>query len=132
MVKLYYDDNKDNLAPPIQVDFFTFYSIVNHYTTPLLPVFAVTQHCAFCLLHKNDIYRYYTMYQKFLILNGYLLLSMVVLNSRNRPENIWLLKGMHLHKQWHKNQNAKNYLNAINTALTKLRYRSTVTSFFHA
>ena len=37
-----------------------------------------------------------------------LLISMVVLNSRDRPENIWLLKGMHLDAQWYKIQNTKN------------------------
>ena len=38
----------------------------------------------------------------------YLSLSTVVLNSRDRPENIWLLKGMHLDTQWYKIQSAKN------------------------
>ena len=33
---------------------------------------------------------------------------MVVLNSRDRPKNIWLPKGMHLGIQWFKNQNMKN------------------------
>ena len=35
-------------------------------------------------------------------------LSMVVLNSRDQPENIWPPKIMHLDKQCYKNQNAKN------------------------
>ena len=35
-------------------------------------------------------------------------LSMVVLNSRDRPENTWLPKRMHLDKQCYKNQNTKN------------------------
>ena len=35
-------------------------------------------------------------------------LNMVVLNSRDRHENIWLPKGMHLHTQWYKIQNTKN------------------------
>ena len=35
-------------------------------------------------------------------------LSTVVLNSRDRPENIWLPKGMHLDKHRYKNQNTKN------------------------
>ena len=30
-----------------------------------------------------------------------LLLSMVVLNSRDRPKNIWLPKEMHLDTQWY-------------------------------
>ena len=33
---------------------------------------------------------------------------MVVLNSWDRPKNIWLPKGMHLDTQWYKNQNTKN------------------------
>ena len=33
---------------------------------------------------------------------------MVVLNSRDQPENIWLLKRMYLDKQHYKNQNVKN------------------------
>ena len=39
---------------------------------------------------------------------------MVVLNSRDQPENIWLLKRMHLDKQWYKNQNAKNLSQCYN------------------
>ena len=35
-------------------------------------------------------------------------LSTVVLNSRDRAENLWLLKGMHLGTQWFKIQNMKN------------------------
>ena len=35
-------------------------------------------------------------------------LSTLVLNSRDRPENIWLPKRMHLDKQPYKNQNTKN------------------------
>ena len=31
---------------------------------------------------------------------------MLVLNSRDQPENIWLPKRMHLDKQHYKNQNA--------------------------
>ena len=43
-------------------------------------------------------------------LKGYLALSLstLVLNSRDRPENIWLPKRMHLDKQPYKNQNTKN------------------------
>ena len=33
---------------------------------------------------------------------------MLVLNSRDRPENIWFTKRMHLDKQPYKNQNTKN------------------------
>ena len=35
-------------------------------------------------------------------------LSTVLLNSRDRPKNIWLLEGMHLGTQWFKIQNTKN------------------------
>ena len=35
-------------------------------------------------------------------------LSTVVLNSRDRLENIWLSKEMHLDTQWYKIQNTKN------------------------
>ena len=45
-------------------------------------------------------------------------LSMVVLNSRDQPENIWLLKRMHLDKHCYKIQNAKTYLNTITTGVT--------------
>ena len=42
-----------------------------------------------------------------LLENTDLSLSTLVLNSRDRPENIWLPKRMHLDKQPYKNQNAK-------------------------
>ena len=47
-------------------------------------------------------------------------LSTLVLNSRDQPENIWLLKRMHLDKQPYKIRIRKTYLNAINTALRTL------------
>ena len=43
---------------------------------------------------------------------SYISLSTVVLNSRDRPrdrpDNIWLQKRMHLHKHRYKNKNTKN------------------------
>ena len=44
------------------------------------------------------------------ILLAQLSLSMVVLNSRDLYENVWLLKNMCLEKQPFKNHNAKNQL----------------------
>ena len=38
---------------------------------------------------------------------------MVVLNSSNRPKNIWLPKGMQLDKQLYKNQSIKIHLIGI-------------------
>ena len=38
----------------------------------------------------------------------HLSLNMVVLNSRDLPKNIWLLKGMQLDKQRYKSQNTKS------------------------
>ena len=35
-------------------------------------------------------------------------LSMLVLNSTDQPENVWLPKRMHLDNQHYKNQNMKN------------------------
>ena len=50
---------------------------------------------------------------------------MVILNSRDRPENIWRLKRMHLDKQCYKNQCEKpTYLSAITTALAMLAISS--------
>ena len=40
--------------------------------------------------------------------SGSIINSTVVLNSRDHPKNIWLLKGMHLGTQWFKIQNTKN------------------------
>ena len=55
---------------------------------------------------------------------SYISLSTLVLNSRDRPENIWLLKRMRLDKQPYKNQNMKTNLNAITTTLTTLYLHS--------
>ena len=45
---------------------------------------------------------------------------MVVLNSKDHYENVWLLKNMHLEKQPFKNHNAKTNYNSIGTTLTTL------------
>ena len=50
---------------------------------------------------------------------------MVLLNSRDRPENVWLPKIMHLHKQHYNNQNAKNlpkrYYYSSNNAISSFK-----------
>ena len=52
-------------------------------------------------------------------------LSTVVLNSRDRPENTWLPKGMHLDTQWYKIQNTKNlpqrYKYSSNNAISSFK-----------
>ena len=40
----------------------------------------------------------------------YISLSMVILNSMDHYENVWLLKSMHLEKQPFTNHNTKNQL----------------------
>ena len=53
-------------------------------------------------------------------------LHMVVLNSRDWPENIWLPKRMHIDKQCYKNQNTKNRFYFAKSSLKFIKCRRSI------